>query len=60
MSNVVNDDMKDWNCDRCGKPLEVETSYETKWCCSGFECGCFGLPINPVFCDDCIEELYEG
>ena len=58
MSVVESVDTKNWNCNGCGIPLDVEKSYEPEWCCTGFECGCFGLPVNPVFCEDCLDELY--
>ena len=30
-------------------------------CCSGFECGCMGLPIDPPFCShECEEEYYKN
>lgn len=50
--------MKDWKCDSCNKDIYVLDDYEQEYCCSGRECGCYGLPINPVFCDDCEEKIY--
>lgn len=50
--------MKKHNCDSCHKEIEVYDEYEPEICCSGFECGCYGKPINPVFCDDCEIELF--
>ncbi|WP_182101847.1 hypothetical protein [Niallia taxi] len=38
---------------------KVIDEYKTEYCCSGVECGCYGLPVNPVFCDDC-EKLILG
>lgn len=41
-----------WNCG------EVEIP-EPIGCCSGRECGCMGLPIDPPFCcEKCQEEYY--
>lgn len=34
----------------CGKEIEITM------CCSGYECGCMGLPTEPPFCS---EECYE-
>ena len=47
--------MKKWQCNGCGKEIEVEESYEPEMCCRGLRdgCGCMGLPTNPVFCDEC-------
>ena len=45
--------MKDWKCNACGKTIEVIDNYKPEFCCSGHECGCYGQPVNPVFCEDC-------
>jgi hypothetical protein len=47
--------MKLHNCDACHKEIEVYDEYEPVICCSGLseQCGCMGLPINPIFCDEC-------
>lgn len=45
--------MKKWNCDSCGNEIKVLDSYEPEFCCDGRECGCYGRPINQMFCDDC-------
>ena len=45
--------MKKWNCDSCGTEIKVLDDYEPEFCCEGRECGCYGGPINPIFCDDC-------
>lgn len=37
-------------CAGCGKKIEIDFKYEPEWCCSGYECGCQGLPINPLLC----------
>lgn len=39
-------------CVVCGKEFEGE---EPKLCCSGYMCGCMGLPIYPIICS---EECY--
>ena len=51
--------MCEWMCDRpnCSNMVEVGDDYEPKGCCSGFECGCMGMVINPVFCDECESQL---
>ncbi|MFV1457762.1 hypothetical protein [Bacillus mycoides] len=49
---------KPWVCDGCGFITKVEKDYEPKMCCNGYECGCFGMPIEPVFCDSCEERYY--
>ena len=35
-------------CFCCGKPMPDD--YEPEYCCSGVECGCMGMPIEPPFC----------
>lgn len=45
-------------CDRCGNEMQVFEEYEPIFCCDGNMCGCRGESINPVFCDDCEEEIY--
>lgn len=49
--------MKDWKCDSCNEDIKVIVEYEPEYCCSGVECGCYGLPVNPVFCDDCEKRI---
>lgn len=50
--------MKHWLCDGCGDFIKVTKDYEPEICCGGFECACYGRPINPVFCDSCEERIY--
>lgn len=50
--------MKPINCMGCGNETEVYDSYEPQMCCSGHMCGCMGMPVNPVFCDECEEKVY--
>ncbi len=39
-------------CEICGKEIEV------RMCCSGFDCGCMGLPIDPPVCsNECYDKL---
>jgi len=47
-----------YNCEGCNKEMKAQKDYEHEHCCSGFECGCMGLPINPIFCDKCEESLF--
>ncbi|MCL1696306.1 hypothetical protein [Lysinibacillus sp. BPa_S21] len=49
---------KKWNCDGCNKGIEVQKDHVSEYCCSGFECGCMGLPINPAFCDECTKKVF--
>lgn len=42
-------------CMNCGKNFQGE---EPKMCCSGRECGCMGMQIEPVVCsDECYDKL---
>ena len=34
------------NCEICDNEIEI------RLCCSGFECGCMGLPIDPPVCSN--------
>lgn len=45
--------MKDYTCDGCGKPIKVREDYEPEFCCSGYMCGCYGMPLDPAFCYSC-------
>lgn len=47
--------MSDWSCVQCDKPL----NYEPQMCCSGYECGCMGLPVDPPVCStECYNKAY--
>ena len=39
-------------CAICGEEIEVQL------CCSGFECGCMGLPVEPPVCSEKCEIEY--
>lgn len=42
-------------CIGCGAEFEGESP---KMCCSGEQCGCMGMPIDPVICSkECYEKL---
>lgn len=43
------------NCEICGDEIEVQM------CCSGRDCGCLGLPVDPPICDkiECWTEFKE-
>jgi hypothetical protein len=41
-------------CMVCNKEFEGE---EPKMCCSGRDCGCMGMPIDPIVCS---EECYDN
>ncbi len=43
-------------CRRMGCENEIE---EPKMCCSGFECGCMGQPIDPPYCSkECMDKAF--
>lgn len=43
------------NCEVCGKEFLGEPPI---MCCSGKECGCMGLPIDPIVCsDECYDKI---
>lgn len=50
-------------CAKCGTEAHAPKDYEPEYCCGGgmqSMCGCGGFPTNPVFCDECIKELFKG
>ena len=51
-------------CFDCGEELEeIAENYNYKhaeYCCSGHNCGCMGLPIDPPYCIECIIEGLEN
>lgn len=50
-------------CISCGKKLnrlEYEIYSNGETCCSGYMCGCMGMPIDPPYCKECLgESLYK-
>jgi hypothetical protein len=45
-------------CMFCGKPF---MGPEPKMCCSGRECGCMGMPTEPVVCSgECYDKIMSG
>lgn len=41
-------------CEICGTEIEVRI------CCSSFDCGCMGLPVDPPVCsNECYDKLME-
>lgn len=45
----------DLTCMVCGTSFKGE---EPKYCCSGRECGCMGMPIDPIVCsEECYNRL---
>lgn len=48
--------MSEFDCMVCHKSLPDD--YDPKMCCSGYDCGCRGMPTNPPVCsDECWEKL---
>lgn len=51
----ITDKIVDLNCMVCGKEFK---DLEPKMCCSGRECGCMGMPIEPIVCShECYNKL---
>lgn len=42
--------IKNKKCWACKKKLP--DNYQHHYCCDGFQCGCFGRPIEPGHCDN--------
>lgn len=47
---------KQWECIECKTPID----YEPEYCCSGYMCGCMGMPIDPPLCVRCFERIING
>lgn len=45
---------KKYYCEEC-KVVEI---LKPEYCCSGYECGCHGYPIDPPLCEACWVERY--
>lgn len=45
-------------CKRCGAAVDEPVDYKPEYCCSGEACDCGGLPLNPILCDKCIDEIW--
>jgi hypothetical protein len=45
----------DLNCMYCNKLFKGE---KPKMCCSGLDCGCMGMPIDPITCSDKCYDLF--
>lgn len=43
------------HCFGCQELIEVRDD-EVHFCCDGSDCGCRGLPIDLIVCDDCFEK----
>jgi hypothetical protein len=43
---------KCWECKLNDVPDE-----NIQMCCSGYMCGCGGMPVEPPICDECLEKL---
>ena len=39
-------------CEICGNEIEI------KMCCSGKDCGCLGIPIDPPVCSEICYQKY--
>ena len=39
----------EYHCEACGQPLQ---DFKPKMCCSSFDCGCRGLPVEPPVCSE--------
>ena len=50
--------MEQYSCIICGKSMP---DFEPQMCCSGFDCGCRGLPVEPPICsEECFNKLGES
>ena len=51
---------KEKNITKCLCCDNFVEDYEPDFCCSGFECGCQGLPIWPPLCEECESNFYKN
>lgn len=49
------DELTKQNCISCDAEF---LGNESDFCCSGSDCGCQGLPIEPPLCEKCEEKFY--
>jgi len=51
-------ELVDLNCMVCQKDFKGE---EPEYCCNGRECGCMGMPIEPIVCsEECYNNLMKN
>lgn len=50
--------LKKGQCTGCLINIKVPKDYVPEYCCDGRECGCMGLPNNPMLCDVCEEKAF--
>jgi hypothetical protein len=54
-SEPLNKRLVTCRCMVCGEEFKGE---EPKMCCSGRDCGCMGMPIDPICCsEECYNKL---
>jgi hypothetical protein len=44
-------------CFNCGEEYD---GPELEYCCNGSDCGCNGLPIDPILCEPCEHIYFNG
>jgi hypothetical protein len=49
--------MKKDNCHSCRCEIDVLESYKPEFCCDSYDCGCLGMSVNPIFCDECEKKI---
>lgn len=55
---TTNKELVTLTCMVCGEEYE---GPEPEMCCDGRECGCMGMPIDPLVCsDECYGKLLNG
>lgn len=58
----IEDEKKDGlvllECMFCG---QTWLGPEPQYCCSGRDCGCMGMPVDPIVCsEECYDNLLKG
>lgn len=44
------------DCEKCGDFVE---GFSYDFCCSGSDCGCLGLPVDPCLCEKFYDEVFK-
>lgn len=46
-------------CVTCNAEVQgVPIDYRPVYCCDGYMCGCYAMPLNPILCKKCEEQLF--
>lgn len=55
---MTNERFEPTTCCECGAILteeEIKEFWNGPYCCTGYNCGCRGLPLDPPYCFKCLK-----